>query len=144
MTDAGCPYCYTCLAIRQGDFGWVDLKQRAGTEYGASAPTDATDCQVLSMLSATQSTAARVLSQPASRKNNFQGEIIYAPPPFGQKAILRGRGGGVYILNPPWQDFYTPPSFIRPPTPRRIFSGVGGWGCIKFGPPNKPYTTPLQ
>ena len=71
----------------------------------------------------------------------FQGQIIYAPLPlhtiFGQKAFFRGRGGGgLYFEPPPRQDFYTPPPlFLRPPTPRRVFSGVGAWGCIKFGPP---------
>ena len=27
-----------------------------------------------------------------------------------------------------------PPPFYTPPTPRRVISGVGGWGCINFGP----------
>ena len=29
--------------------------------------------------------------------------------------------------------WYAPP-FIRPPTPTRVFSGVGEWGCIEFSP----------
>ena len=63
----------------------------------------------------------------------FQQGITYAPPPpspppmFDQKASLRGRGC-VYLWSSPRQDFYTPPTF------RRVFSGVGGWGCIKSGP----------
>ena len=63
-------------------------------------------------------------------------EELYTPPPppiFGQKGIFMG-GGGVYILKPPRQEFYTPPLFYTPPTPKRVFSGVGGWGCIKFSP----------
>ena len=44
-------------------------------------------------------------------------------------------GGGVYSEPPTRQEFYTPPPFLyAPPAPRRVFSGVGGWGCIKFGP----------
>ena len=47
--------------------------------------------------------------------------------------IFQGEGG-VYILQPPAAGFlYAPPLFYTPPTPRRVFSGVGG-GCIKFGP----------
>ena len=51
-------------------------------------------------------------------------------PPFARKEFL----GGAYILKPPRQEFYTPPLFYTLPTPRRVFSGVGGWGCIKIGP----------
>ena len=38
----------------------------------------------------------------------------------------------MYIFKPP-AAVYIPP-FYTPPTPRRVFSGVGG-GCIKVGPP---------
>ena len=66
-----------------------------------------------------------------------QGEIIYPPPPphFGQKAFLMERGGGVYFEPPPppRQDFYMPPSFVRPPPLEGYFLGLGG--CAKFGPP---------
>ena len=59
------------------------------------------------------------------------------PPTFWARRHFSGRGGGgLHILKPPRQEFYTPPFFLNytPPTPRGVFSGVGGWGCIKFGP----------
>ena len=61
------------------------------------------------------------------------------PPPFPPISARRpfaetGGGAGLYILKPPAAGFYTPPLFYTPPTPRRVFSGVWGWGCIKFGP----------
>ena len=40
----------------------------------------------------------------------------------------------MYILRPHAAGILYPPPFYTPPTPRRVFSGVGGWGCIKFGP----------
>ena len=41
----------------------------------------------------------------------------------------------MYILRPHAAGIlYAPPVLYTPPTPRRVFSGVGGWGCIKFGP----------
>ena len=44
----------------------------------------------------------------------------------------------MYILRPHAAGIlYAPPPFYTPPTPRRVFSGVGGWGCIKFGPVTK-------
>ena len=60
----------------------------------------------------------------------FSGRNYVRPPPLPPISARRpfsGRGGGVYF-EAPAAGFYTPP------TPRRIFSGVGGWGCIKFGP----------
>ena len=39
------------------------------------------------------------------------------PPQFGQKTFFRERGGGVYILKPPRQDFIRPPLFYAPPHP---------------------------
>ena len=70
--------------------------------------------------------------------HKLQGEIIYAPPPpsphFWLKGIFQGRGVGVYILRPHAPGILYAPPFYTPPTPRRVFSGVGGWGCIKFGP----------
>ena len=78
---------------------------------------------------------------------DFQGEIIYAPPfppDLGQKAFSRERGGGgVYISNPPppppRQEFYTPPLLLSASHPQSVFSWVGGWGCIKFGPVDFQY-----
>ena len=58
-------------------------------------------------------------------------------PPFLAKRHFPGEGVGVYILRPARQEFYTPPPFYTPPTFRRVFSGVGGWGCIKIGPVKK-------
>ena len=40
----------------------------------------------------------------------------------------------MYILRPHAAGILYAPPFYTPPTPRRVFSGVGGWGCIKFGP----------
>ena len=60
-------------------------------------------------------------------------------PPFLAKRHFPGEGGGgVYFEAPRGRPhaagiLYAPP-FYTPPTPRRVFSGVGGWGCIKFGP----------
>ena len=55
----------------------------------------------------------------------IQGRITYAPP-FWPEGIFEERGGGVIFRTPPRQEFHTPPSFVHPPTPRRVFSGVGG------------------
>ena len=71
-------------------------------------------------------------------RHSFQGEIIYTPtppPPFLAKRHFSGEGGGgVYFEAPRARNFIPPPPFYAPPTPRRVFSGMGGWGCIKFGP----------
>ena len=76
------------------------------------------------------------VSQSVTKQKVIQGEIIYAPPPspyFWPKGISGGGGWGCIFWGPTRQEFYTPPPFYTPPTPRRVFSG-GGWGCIKFGP----------
>ena len=60
---------------------------------------------------------------------NFQGEIIYAPPPppiSGHKAFFRGGGWGCIFWGPPRQEFYTPPLFIHPPPLEGYFQGRGG------------------
>ena len=42
-----------------------------------------------------------------------------------------------YLEAPRGRNFIRPPPpLYTPPTPRRVFSGMGGWGCIKFGPAN--------
>ena len=74
----------------------------------------------------------------------IQGDITYAPPPpsphFWPKGIFQGRGMGVYILSPHAAGIlYAPPPFIHPPTPRRVFSGVGGVGVYKIWPRKKVY-----
>ena len=57
------------------------------------------------------------------------------PPPFLAKRHFPGEGGGgVYFEAPRGRNFIPPPPLLYTPTPtRRVFSGVGGWGCIKFG-----------
>ena len=69
-------------------------------------------------------------------------EIIYTRilplPPFLAKRHFSGEGGGVSILSPYGAGISNPPPpFYTPPTPRRVFIGVRGWGCIKIGPVNK-------
>ena len=62
----------------------------------------------------------------------FQGEIISAPPLspyFCPQGILRGRRRGCIFWSPPQQEFYTSP-FCTPPTPGRVFSEMGRWGCV--------------
>ena len=49
---------------------------------------------------------------------------------------------GVYILRPHAAGILYAPPFYTPPTPRRVFSGVGVWGCIKFGPVFKIHKIP--
>ena len=70
------------------------------------------------------------------RKN--PGRNFIHPPPFLAKRQFSGEGGGdVYFEPPRGRNFIRPAPFIHPPTPRKVFSGVGGWGCIKFGPATK-------
>ena len=68
----------------------------------------------------------------------FSRANLYTPPPthphFWPWGIFQGGGWGCIFWGPTRQEFYTPPPFYTPPTPRRVFSGVGGWACIKFGP----------
>ena len=40
----------------------------------------------------------------------------------------------MYNLRPHAAGILYAPPFYTPPTPRRAFSGVRGWGCTKFGP----------
>ena len=51
---------------------------------------------------------------------------------IGSKAFFRGGGvGGVYFEAPRVRNFIRPPPpFYTPPTPRRVFSGVGGGGGV--------------
>ena len=46
----------------------------------------------------------------------------------------------MYILRPHAAGILYAPPFYTPPTPRRVFSGVWGGGCIKFGP--EPFSRP--
>ena len=67
----------------------------------------------------------------------IQGEIIYAPPPSPPFLAIRhfsGEGGGGAYFEAPRGRNFIPPPFYTPPTLRRVILGVGGWGCIKFGP----------
>ena len=43
----------------------------------------------------------------------------------------------MYILSPHAAGILYAPPLYTPPTPRRVFSRVGGWGCIKIGPVRK-------
>ena len=57
---------------------------------------------------------------------------IYPPPPppfCGQKAFFKGR----VLCAIYFEAFGAGILYSTPPTPRRVFSRVGGWGCIKFG-----------
>ena len=59
------------------------------------------------------------------------------PPIFGlKKGTFQGRRVGVYILRPHAAGILDPPPplIIHPPTPRRVFSGVGGVGVYKMWP----------
>ena len=64
----------------------------------------------------------------------FQGEVIYPPLHFWAEGTFKGEGGGLYILKLPAAGFSYAPPFYTPPTPRRVFSGVGG-GLYKIWPP---------
>ena len=44
------------------------------------------------------------------------------------------RGMGVYILRPHAAGILYAPPFYTPPTPKRVFSGVGGVGVYKIWP----------
>ena len=76
----------------------------------------------------------------------YPGTNLYPPPPspmFRPEGIFLGRGGGVYVEPPQGRNFIPPPLYT-PPTPRRVFSRVGG--CMKVGPvlypPPLVYTPP--
>ena len=70
--------------------------------------------------------------------NLYPGKDHIRPPPLppflARRHFSREGGGGVYFEAPRSRNFIRPPPFYTPPTPRRVFSGVGGWGCMKFGP----------
>ena len=71
---------------------------------------------------------------------DWSREKLYTPPPpsphFGQKAFLRGMGGGgVYFEGPPGQDFIRPPSLYAPHPLKGIFR-CGGVGVYKIWPRN--------
>ena len=60
----------------------------------------------------------------------FSRAKLYNPPPpphFWPEGIFQGGGGGgVYFEAPRGRNFIRSPPSIHPPTPRRVFSGVGG------------------
>ena len=71
---------------------------------------------------------------PLMSSGLVQGETIYAPltPFLAQRHFSGEGGGGVYSEAPRGRK---PPPFMHPPpTPRRVFSGVGEWGRVNFGP----------
>ena len=65
-------------------------------------------------------------------------EKLYTPPPplppFLAKRHFAGEGGGGVYSAPSHNRNFIPPPFYTPPTPTKVFSGVGGWRCIKLGP----------
>ena len=67
--------------------------------------------------------------RPFAPSPNLQGEIIYPPPfpHFRPEGNFQGRGVGVYILRPHAARIFYAPPFSTPPTPRRVFSEVGGY-----------------
>ena len=72
----------------------------------------------------------------------LQGRIKNPPPlapHLGQKTCFSGGGEGCVFFEPPsGRNFIRPPPlFYTPPSPRRVFSGVREWGCLKIGPPPK-------
>ena len=116
----------------------ISIDSKAKSLVFRSFPTSRCICNVLFLEEAPEY-SLRILGWL------IQGEIVYAPPPSpisGQKefsrwpkGIFQGRGVGVYILRPHAAGILSPPPpFYTPPTPRRVFSGAGGWGCIKSGP----------
>ena len=75
------------------------------------------------------------IGQCNSRKTH-----VRPPPPCPlscPEGVFKGKGGGGTLWSPPRQKVYTLPSFIRPPTPRRIFSRIGGVGVYKIWPPQQ-------
>ena len=67
----------------------------------------------------------------------YPGRNYICPPPsphFWSKGVFQGRGVGVYILRPHAAGILYAPPFYTPPTPRRVFSGVGGVGVYKIRP----------
>ena len=69
--------------------------------------------------------------QKASTRHNIQEKLYTTPPPsppyFGQKAFLRGRGGGVYMSNRPAAGIlYAAPLYTPPPPLEGYFQGWGG------------------
>ena len=68
--------------------------------------------------------------ETSEKKAYVQREIIYTPSPSpipGQKAFSVEGGGGVYFEAPSGRNFVPPPLY-KPPSPRSVFSGVGGGG----------------
>ena len=69
-----------------------------------------------------------------SRKVLGSRERFDMPPPpsphFWPKGIFQRRGVGVYIWRPCAAGILYAPPFYTPPTPRRVFSGVGGGGGV--------------
>ena len=99
--------------------------------------SESTSFKVLPVQSPCLNTPSRFNTPTRISLPLFQGEIIYAPPPlphFWPKGIFQGRGVGVYILRPHTAGILYAPPFYTPPTPRRVFSGVGGVGVYKNRP----------
>ena len=52
------------------------------------------------------------------------------PPPILARRHVSERVGGAYVEAPHGRIFICPPFAQTPPTPRRVFSGVGGVGLV--------------
>ena len=64
------------------------------------------------------------------------GKNCIWPPPSPHvlpESLFQGREGGCISWTPPRRRDPPPPE-NESPTPRKVLSGVGGWGCTKFGP----------
>ena len=74
----------------------------------------------------------RICSESVSSR-----EKLYTPPPsphfLAKRHFSREGGGGVYFEAPRGRNFIRPP-FYTPPTPRRVFSEMGGVGVYKIWP----------
>ena len=131
--------CKTCACASPFSHGWWGAVGSRSKQKSKGYAANAT--------SAAQSEAARSSWQPGTihtwdqktRTVSARPGRNYIPPPsphFWPKVIFQGRGVGgfLYFQARRGRNFIHPPPLYTPPTPGNLFSWVGGWGCIKFGP----------